>query len=335
MSTFADVISRSDASALMPEEVQREIVQGTEEKSAALQLFPHVPMSRAQTRIPVLSSLPTAYWVTPTDTGLKQTTDQQWSNKYLDAAEIAVIIPMPKSVMDDADYDVWGQVKPKAVEAFGVALDDAVFFAINKPSEWTHHNGILQDAITAGNIVESGTSSIDIADDINTAMGLVEADGFEVNGFWGNVTMRATLRGLRDKNNGLLFVPGAIDTGISQAPSLGMQGMLWGQKIVFSRSGLTGFSTAVTDADSDTSTPKLIMGDFEHQGLLGVRQDIEMQVFDTGVITDNTGAIVFNLMQQDMVALRITARYAFVVPNPINRQNTSSSTRYPFAVLGS
>jgi hypothetical protein len=34
-----------------------------------------------------------------------------------------------------------------------------------------------------------------------------------------------------------------------------------------------------------------------------------------------------------MVALRVTFRAAFQVSNNINRLNTNSSTRYPFAVL--
>ena len=39
-------------------------------------------------------------------------------------------------------------------------------------------------------------------------------------------------------------------------------------------------------------------------GILGIREDISMELFDQGVITDNTGAIQYNLMQQDMVALQ-------------------------------
>ena len=42
---------------------------------------------------------------------------------------------------------------------------------------------------------------------------------------------------------------------------------------------------------------------------------------------------MYNLAQQDMVALRAVFRVAWQVPNPINRVNENSSTRYPFSAL--
>ena len=60
----------------------------------------------------VVSALPVAYWVNG-DNGVKQYSEQVWASKYLTAEEIAVIIPIPESVLDDAEYDIWGEVKPK------------------------------------------------------------------------------------------------------------------------------------------------------------------------------------------------------------------------------
>ena len=126
-------------SPLIPEDVQKEIVQSIEVKSAALQLMPHVTMKRAQQRIPVMTQLPIAYWLTGAcldarDRGLKQTTSLAWDNVYLNAEEMAVIVPMAKTLLDDIDYDFWSQVKPKVTEAFGVALDEAIFFGNGAPS---------------------------------------------------------------------------------------------------------------------------------------------------------------------------------------------------------
>ena len=56
------------------------------------------------------------------DTGLKQTTEVNWANKYITAEELAVIVPIPEAVLDDINYDIWDEVRPLIVEAFGVRL---------------------------------------------------------------------------------------------------------------------------------------------------------------------------------------------------------------------
>lgn len=109
---YTSVIDRSDVGALIPEDVSRTIIQGLPASSVALTSFRRATMSRAQQRLPVLSVLPVAYWVDG-DTGLKQTTEQNWANKYLDARELAVIVPIPQAVLDDADFDIWGEVRPR------------------------------------------------------------------------------------------------------------------------------------------------------------------------------------------------------------------------------
>jgi HK97 family phage major capsid protein len=124
---YNNQIDRNDANALIPDDVAREIIQGVPQYSAIMQLATKAPnMPTNQRRIPVLSTLPTAYFVNG-DTGLKQTSEQSWANKYFDAEELAVIIPIPEAVLDDANYDIWGEIKPRIMEAMGIAFDQAVY----------------------------------------------------------------------------------------------------------------------------------------------------------------------------------------------------------------
>jgi HK97 family phage major capsid protein len=290
-----------------------------------MQLMPHVTMKRAQQRIPVNTQLPIAYWLTGAsldarDRGMKQTTSMVWDNVYLNAEEMAVIIPIAQALLDDIDYDFWAQVKPKVTEAFGVALDDAIFFGTNAPASFP--TSIVTAANAAGNLTIAGTSTVDYLDDVNNAMGLVEADGFDVTGFWARRQVKAKLRGLRDTTKGLLIY--GDDVGPQETPNTGM---LYGEPIVFSNAGLTSFNTGA-------SGYSMIMGQWD-QSMLAIREDISMDLFDTGVITDNGAppVIQFNLMQQDMVALRVIARFAWAVPNPVNRQQPTAASRYPFAVV--
>jgi hypothetical protein len=66
--------------------------------------------------------------------------------------------------------------------------------------------------------------------------------------------------------------------------------------------------------------------------VVGVRQDLTYKVLDQVVITDDTGAIVYNLPQQDMLALRVGARFGFAIAKPVSR-NASGAGGFPFAVL--
>ena len=69
------------------------------------------------------------------------------------------------------------------------------------------------------------------------------------------------------------------------------------------------------------------------QFMLGIRQDMTWKLLDQAVIQDNTGAIIYNLSQQDMVAMRVVMRVGWQVSNAINYQNSNATTRYPAATL--
>ncbi len=308
---YNNLTSRTDAAALVPEEVSNAMITNLESQSAAMQLFTRVNIGRAQTRFPVLSALPIAYFVAG-DTGLKQTTELSWANKYMNVEEI---LPIPDNVVADVDNDLWATAQPLLEQAIGRTLDAAVFFGSNKPASWP--SDITTGAIAAGNVIARGTNTDGaqggIAEDINDLMATVEADGYDVNGFVANRTFRARLRGARSTDgNRLMDINGSVDNVEGLPVAYAMRG-LWP----------TGLSAA-----------ELFAGDWT-QTILGIRQDISVQMFREGVIQDNTGAIQFNLMQQDMSAMRITFRVAFQVANPINYDQATEASRYPVAVLRS
>jgi hypothetical protein len=70
-----------------------------------------------------------------------------------------------------------------------------------------------------------------------------------------------------------------------------------------------------------------------NEAVYSIRQDLTYKILTEAVIQDNTGAIVYNLAQQDMVALRAVMRLAWQVPNPVNALQPTEANRYPFAVL--
>jgi len=305
-----DIIDRSGADALIPEQISREIIQGVTEDSTVLSVGRRLPnMASNRTVMPVLDMLPVAYFVNG-DTGTKQTTKMMWDKKRIYAEEIAVIVPIPEAVLDDADYDIWGEVRPRLVEAFGKVIDGAIMFDVDKPSNW--RDGVVTTATTAGATV---ATTGDMYKDIMGTGGVIakiEKSGYMPTGHIADISMRAELRELVDGNSRPLF---KSDIQGSTQYSLD------GNSMMFPRNGAF-----------DATKARMISGDFS-QLVYAIRQDITFKMFDQGIIQDPaTGEIIYNLMQNDMVAMRAVMRLGWEIPNPINSLEKDKTKRCPFSV---
>ena len=169
-----NIIDRTGAENLIPTQESNEIIQGTIAQSA------------------VLDMLPIAYFVNG-DTGQKKTTKQAWDKKFITAEEIAVIVPIPEAVLDDSEYDIWGEVKPRVTEAFGKVIDSAVLFGENKPNTW--REDVVTTATKAGAVVTLGATD-SLYDKIMAEDGVIahiENCGYFVNGHMAAISMRAKL----------------------------------------------------------------------------------------------------------------------------------------------
>jgi len=305
--TYNSLISRTDADALIPEPVTNEIIQGVEQASAALSSFRKVRMSSKTATTPVLSVLPVAYWVTGDD-GLKQTSEVNWANQTLTAEELAVIIPVPLAVLDDADFDIWAETRPKLIEAFGAKIDSAALFGVDAPTSWG--DGISELAVLAGNShVEGSGGAVDFADDIAITFGLVENDGYDVNAVYARRKVRGRLRRLR---------AATTNEPIFQTFGQGSPDSIYGEDLFYVRNG------------SWVNNYELIAGD-RNAAILGIRQDITFSIHTEGVISDGSGNVVLNLMQQDSAAMRAVMRVGFAVATPVSAENPDGD--FPFAVL--
>lgn len=310
---YNSLVSRTDAAALVPEEVSNAMLTSLAGQSAVLELGTQIPIARNQVRFPVLSALPTAYFVSG-DTGLKQTSEAAWENKYLYVEEIATIVPIPEAVLDDAGFDVWGAIQPLMEQAIARTLDAAVIFGTNAPTTWATEGNLVADAVSAGNVVARGTNTAaegGIHGDLSDLVGTLESDGYIPNGAVGNVTVKSQLRQVRATDGQTLALPADIPTPMYPSSLAG----LW---------------------PSGLSAAEVVAGDFTKL-VVGVRQDMTYKLITEGVITDNSTPpqVIYNLPQQDMVALRLVFRAGYAVANPINRQEETEADRYPFAVLRS
>lgn len=306
----AQIIDRTGAESLIPVEESKEIIQGVVTSSAVLSRGRKLAnMSSKTYKMPVLDMLPIAYFVDG-DNGAKKTTKQAWDKKIITAEEIAVIVPIPESVLDDSDYDIWAEVRPRVTEAFGKVIDGAILFDVNKPASW--RDGVVTTATKATAVV---TATTDLYQDILGEGGViakVEDSGFFVSGHMADISMRAKLRGLRDDVGQPIF-KSDMQNGTNYS--------LDGSPMNFPNNGAW-----------DKSKALMISGDFS-QLVYSIRQDITFKLFTEGVVQNTDGSIAYNLMQNDMVALRAVMRLGWEIPNPINSVQSDKTKRCPFAIL--
>lgn len=297
---MANMITKENASALIPEQVMEEIFKEAEKESKVLRLFRRLPnMTSDKTQLKVVESLPMAYYVNESqDNGRKSLTDMAWKNVTLTAEEIAVIIPIKDNTLNDASVDIWAQVRPELVKAIARKIDESVLFGKGAPVSFGA--GVIPEIIAKAKTV---TETDKLYNDINEVMSIVEEGGHEVTGLLGGVGLKSKFRMM-------------VDTT--------------GQPIQNTEIG--ALDRAFVDNGAwDKEVATLIAGDFS-QAVYSIRQDVTFDIFREGVIQDTDGSIAYNLMQNDMSALRVVFRFGFAIPNPVTSLD-GTENRYPFAAL--
>ena len=294
-------IVRNDVDALIETQVANEIFEGTIRQSKALSMFRRLPNATSdKTKLRVLDTLPLAYFVDETtNNGRKNITKMAWDKKFINIAELAVIVPIKENLLNDASIDIWAEVRPRIEEAFARKIDNAMFFGVDKPTDW--RAGLVPSVTAVGaEVDETGR----LYSDINDVMTKVEESGYNVNGILGGVGLKGKFRMMTDTTGQPLNT-----TEIGSVRREFMDNGVW-----------------------DKTKSTLVAGDFT-QAVYSIRQDITYKLLDQAVIQDpSDGSIMYNLAQEDMVALRVVMRLGWEIPNPVNAEN-ETETRFPFASL--
>lgn len=306
----------------LPDQVVNEVLQTAPQSSTVMARAKNIRMSSKSMKQPVLASLPDAYWVNgePTDPavtgaaqGLKQTTKMTWSKVTMTAEELATIVPIPDALIDDSNIPLWASVRPLLVEAIGRKIDEAILFGVDKPASWPA--ALVPGAIAAGNTVAAGTGE-DLGVDVAHLGELMAKKGLAINGFISRPGLQWSLIGLRNASGSPIYTP-PLSTDLSKAPASGFYGY-----------PLNEITTGVWD----DAAAEMVTADWSRI-VVGVRQDITFQMFSEGVISDEAGKIVINLMQQDTKALRVVMRVGYSVAMPANRLEPDRTKLFPAGVI--
>lgn len=274
-------ISRAEVASLIAEEYANTLLSSAAASSTALSAFPTVSMGTKTTHMPVLATLPEADWVSETEA--KPTSQVTWENKTLVAEEIAVILPVHENVLDDASVSILDELAALGGSAIGKKLDQAVLFGTDKPASWTSA-ALVPAATAAGNTVanvDGAANASDLYGAVTKVAGQVASDGFIPSSLLTSLALRYKMANIRNADGNLAFQGESFD----------------GFTTHFNANG----AWDATAAEAIVVDPSRVR--------IGVRQDITVKFLDQATVGD------INLAERDMVALRIKARYAYVLGN--------------------
>ncbi len=277
-------ISRAEVATLIQEAYADVLLNNATEASTVLGAFPTVNMGTKTTHLPVLATLPEADWVSESataDEGIKPQSQVTWADRTLVAEEIAVIIPVHENVIDDATVAVLTEIASLGGQAIGKKLDQAVLFGVDKPASWVSDD-LLSAAVAANQdvtVVDGDANESDIVGAVNQASEKLATSGYAPDTLVSSLAMRYKVANLRNADGTLVF----RDESFA------------GYRTFFNRNGAWAPGSAVALV-ADSSRVRI-----------GVRQDISVKLLDQATVGN------INLAERDMVAIRLKARYAYVL----------------------
>lgn len=309
MPTYDKSISRDSAGkALIPDAYVNSVLQEATYSSVVLQRAKNVRLSTKKTTQPVLATLPDAYWLQG-DTGMKQTSDVTWKDLTITAEELAVIVPIPDAVIDDASINMWNSIKPLLAQAIGKKIDQAALFGVDKPTSWPE--GVVPAATAAGNVVQQAAGK-DMGVAVAELGEKIAGQGYAVNGFVSAPGLQWKLVGLRDQQGTPIYTNGLAGS---------------------TPTGLYGYPlNECLNGSWNAAAAQLLAADWS-KFIVGIRQDITYEIFREGVISDESGKVILNMIQQDMRAMRVVMRVGFQVAAPATSLAAGEAKRYPAGVI--
>lgn len=381
---FNDVFTRSNLAAELPRQLADELIAGVTKQSAAMALGTRVQASTLDNRIPVISSLPQAYWESTADTALAQTTQMAIQNKSMLVNPISTIAVIPQDVLDDSEFAIWDSVKPKLMEAVAKKIDQAVLYGEYKPASGLTNPSALEVAVaasggryapaagvTSGSTVVTDTSAS--ASDVGKQVfGPGINQGATVSSVSAGVSF--TLSAAATATNAsapIMLMPaaggafgiGADVFGSTDAPSLVLKAALavsqsgyeptgavtapgWQWRAAAARTQQLVENPIGSDSPFNATLGGLgmrysplvgsrkvdsLVGRWEYL-VVGVRKDITLRTLTEGVVSDDTGKVISNLAQQELVAVKVRARIGWYVATPPVADDVSwTGARSPFA----
>lgn len=275
----------------LPTEVSQEILAKTQEQSAVMQLARQITLPGRGLTIPVITSDPTAEWVT--ETAKKPVANPGLDKKIMQAYTLAVVVPFSNQFRRDA-ASLYDELIRRLPLALAQRFDATVVGAVAAPGE----NFDTFAAATAQSISGNNTYAGLVAADLD-----VSAHGGILNGYMISPQARGILLQAVDGNMRPLFINSVAEGAVP---------MILGARTVMSRGAYA------------QGTPNVvgIAGDWT-QAMWGTVEGV--QITYSADATLGTGDDAINLFQQNMFAVRAEIEVGFRADTTVFNRLTAAA----------
>ena len=258
----------------LPSVLSAEILQKTQEASAIMQLARKIDLPGAGAEIPVITSDPTAAWVS--ETSAKPVSNPGLSKKIMSAYKLAVIVPFSNEFRRDANA-LYNALVGRLPNALAAKFDATVIGGTAPGSNF--------DVLTGCQTQEIGTSTFA---GYAAAMGDIADNGGDMNGIILSPQAKAATLAATDLQGRPLFIAD---------PSQGNVGVILGAKTLAEKAAHVA---GVADG---------VAGDWT-QAVWGTVEGVKIDISEEATLDLGSGSYI-NLFQQNMFAVRAEIEVGF------------------------
>jgi len=290
---YNDLTNRTALEGGIPKPLLNKLWEGVTHRSLTMQAFETIPMPAGTTRMGVVDALPVAFFQNASDIGSGQATKFGWANKEIVAESIMCFIPIPRTVLEDTQFDVFEYVLPRMEEAIAYTLDQAVLFGTNAPASFPSALFVQAVEDSASYTINTNAAGGGIAEDLNKATERLALSGYDASHILTGSAMKNKIRRGRATD-------GQRYLDLSTESYEGIP-FVFGTNRLFA-AGSGACAALVIDRS---------------QYVLGIRRDLELSVIEQGVITAPNGDVLYNTTSQDGVILRVIMRAGWQRANAV------------------
>lgn len=294
-------IDRTAAAELFQESVAPNVVEQATQRSVCLATLPTIPMGDKTYRIPVLAALPTGGFLAA-DQDVKPQSAISWDGVVITAEEVACIVPISETVLDDSSINVVDKVTDLLAQEFGRIIDAAVVHGTGAPTTWPTGGLAGVAAAESQNVTNTGDLNADAAD----ALAFLDDAGFDPNLAYAGRKLRSAIRKMQDAAGDPIF---RVTDG-----SVGV-GALYGVPLSYPLGWAAPALGVAEVVFADTAGV-----------VMGLRKDVSIKILSEATLTG-----FGNLAEKDSIAVRATMRVGFQVANPVTLE--TGAQQYPVSSI--